>query len=236
MPPGSESIPEVTGVTAEQLMAGDSSPPPSSAAASPPPPQHPAAPPSAAPESELDQNSFAGQKDSLDREFHPAKFRLKDGKPQLDTKGRFVPLGLGSKPKSETPSDLDNAPVSSLPADDAPGFASVSVEITAELSAETAIGLVQTALIMIGDDEGTLTPLEERMLKRPMVRVLEKYKIGDKMTPEMELAAVIAVLFQRRLKKPKTQKWFQGMMAKAHAWWTAQKIRRAVPDPVHGRT
>ena len=49
------------------------------------------------------------ERDSLKRIFDPNKFRTRDGKPQLDTQGRFVPFGGGRKRK--TP----NAPFAAQP-------------------------------------------------------------------------------------------------------------------------
>lgn len=235
-----EALAPATETTADALLGGASVPPPPdpvSAQDAPPPVASQSAPQGATPEAAStaatapEANPFAGVKDSRGVEFHPAKFRIKDGSPQLDSKGRFVPLGAG-RPKSDgsasTPPTAATDSGSRLPADEP----EVVVDVTAELSADVAIGLIQTVLIMIGEEEGVLTPLEEKMLKGPLSRCLEKYNLGSKMTPELEAAAIVALLFQRRLKKPKTQSWFQSKLAMLHAWWTSRKIRRAVPDPL----
>lgn len=180
------------------------------------------------------ENPFAGLKDSRGVEFHPAKFRIKDGKPQLDSLKRFVPIGAGRRSSDPGPEGTPAAPpppASTLPSD-APPPSEEPIAITAELSAEVAIGLVQTALIVIGEEEGELTEGECRMLRGPLVRVLQKYNLESKMTPELEFASVLAVLVMRRIKKPKTMSWFQARLAWLYAWWKSLKVRRAVPDPL----
>lgn len=225
-----------TAVTPDELLAtddlaaaGDSAPPP----AAPDP-----APASTPPPSPEPANAFAGVKDSRGVEFHPAKFRLKDGKPQIDKLGRFVPLGVGRKAESDTPAADDPAgdgarrapdSGSSLPPDEP---AAAVPELTAEIGVEVAINLIQTALIVIGEDEGILDDLEKAMLRAPLLRVLQKYNLASKMTPEMEAAAAIAVIVMRRVKKPKTMGWFQSKLAWIAAWWKSRKVRRAVADPI----
>jgi hypothetical protein len=191
-----------------------------------------AAPAPAQPAPETIRDAFAGQKDSLSREWNPVKFRLKDGRPQLDTKGRFVPAGLGARPAPGA-AGVDTPPrgasSSSLPPDDVPA---APLEMTAELSVEVAIGIVQTALIMIGEEEGVLDELEIRMLRGPMQRCIVKYNLASKMTPELETAAIIATLLMRRLKKPKTQGWFQDKLVRVRNWWIARRVRKVVHDPM----
>ena len=171
-------------------------------------------------------NAFRGVMDSRGVEFHPAKFRLKDGQPQLDKLGRFVPLGSGRKNEADTAATV-TAPKSTLPADGPANPEEEPVIITAELSVEVAIGLIQTVLIMIGEDEGELTEIEVKMLKKPMLHVLQKYGMSDKMTPELEAAAVVAVIVMRRIRKPKTQAWFQSKLIWLRSLWTAWRIKRA---------
>jgi len=93
-------------------------------------------------------------------------------------------------------------------------------------TAETIIGIIQTALVLIGDDEGILTETEKMILRGPLDRVLKKYKIGDDvMPPEVDLAFALAGLVIVRLKKPKTATF----AAKCRAWivgmWFNQKGR-----------
>lgn len=106
------------------------------------------------------------------------------------------------------------------------------------VTTETIIGIIQTALVMIGDDEGILTKTEKEMLRAPLKRVLDKYDVGEKALPaEVDLAVCMATLLMVRLQKPKTATWF----AKAKAWFVrtffrakgealARKMRREVGD------
>lgn len=76
-------------------------------------------------------------------------------------------------------------------------------------TAETIIGIIQTALVLIGDDEGVLSAQEKRMLRPPLERVLKKYDVGAAMLPaEVDLALAMATIIIVRLKKPKTATWF----------------------------
>lgn len=178
-------------------------------------------------------NPFAGQLDSLKREFHPAKFRLKDGKPQIDSTGRFVPLGLG-KPRASSTAEsgaAGSAPRSFIPPDETAPAPSGAVPID-QMAAEVAINLVQTALILIGQDEGILTDFERTTLRGPLSRILAKYNLGDKMTPELEFAAALAVIVMTRLQKPKTMGWVQGKILAVRNWMTRRKLGNALkPTP-----
>lgn len=214
------SEPAVT-VTADELLAGTKP-------ASAPPAPAPAAP--AGPSQPAEHNPFSGVKDSLDREFQPSKFRLKDGKPQLDTQGRFVPLGLGQRRGATTSSTATPPPAASfIPPDDTPA-APESIPVD-KLAAEVAINLVQTALIMIGHDEGVLSDFERDTLRGPLARILSKYNLGDKMTPELEFAAALAVIVMSRLKKPKTQSWFQAKILAVRGWFVRRKLGAVVHNP-----
>lgn len=224
-------------VTGDDLLL-DSAP---AGAAPPPPPAAtaPAAPPvTPAPAVE---NPFAGVKDSRGVEFHPAKFRLKDGRPQLDSLNRFCPLAAGrggkaaaNTPGPDTPATEQTAAAggsSRLPPDDA-GTLDAPPEISAELSVEVAIGMIQAALIMIGQEEGILDDMEQRMCRGPFQRLIQKYNLTSKMTPELESAAIVAMLLLRRLKKPKTQSWFQQQLAWLRGWWISFRVKKAVPEPM----
>jgi hypothetical protein len=233
---------EPTETTAAELLGETASPAPAvtpspAAEASKPSPvavtADPASESGVTPPPASEPNPFAGQKDSLRREFIPSKFRVKDGRPQLDSMGRYVPLGFGKKGGSSLPDGATPAaPVSDsgsqLPPDE--NSPEEMLKVDAELSVQVAIGLVQTALIMIGEEEGELTELEVKMLRGPMLRVLQKYGMQTKMTPELETAAVIALFIQRRLKKPKTQSWFLSRLQWLKAWWNTRRIRNAVPE------
>lgn len=209
------------------------------------------------------QSLFADFKDSLSRLFDGKKFRLKNGQPQLDTKGRFVPLRVGAKRKTpganraalnaanarpERPapdfSDVGqalkgyqtesvggaapNAATPEAPASSAPSAETLAADLAAigdNPTAETIIGIIQTALILIGEEEGVLTPVEILTLRRPLVRTLEKYQVGkDALGPEADLALAVVGLVAARLQKPKTQTAFQKLRA-----WIVEKFfaRRA---------
>lgn len=207
--------------------AADLIAPPSNSA--PPPPKPPtAAPvtPAPAPD-ELPGREHIGQKDSRGIEFHPAKFRLKEGKPQIDSAGRFVPLGLGAKPKNPpAPGSAATAATpdsgSRLPQDEPPPAADPS-----SFAVATGIGIIQTALVLIGDEEGVLTPTEVMLLSRPLKRVLDKYNIGDTQLPcELDLAVAVASLVIVRLQKPKTASRWEKFKAWAAEKWFAHRGRQ----------
>lgn len=87
------------------------------------------------------------------------------------------------------------------------------------LTVETIIGVIQTALVLIGDDEGILSPMEKRLLRSPLERVLKKYNVGaNSLPPEADLAFAVASLVIVRIQKPKTATWF----AKVKAWCVAK--------------
>lgn len=174
--------------------------------------------------------------------------------------GRWMPRG-GRKPKSQTLQATPNvqtvpppaAPVTPDPQPTAPqpepmpNFDDIekasgkAPEAQAEIvndnaTAETIIGVVQTALVLIGAEEGVLSDIEKELLRRPLVRVLEKYNVGKDVLPaEAELALAMATLIITRLQRPKTATWF----AKVKAWFVGkyfqregQKLARQVRDEV----
>jgi hypothetical protein len=82
-------------------------------------------------------------------------------------------------------------------------------------TAETVIGLIQTGLILIGEEEGILSDTEKILIRRPLLRTLEKYDVGkDVLPPEVDLALAVLGVIAFRLQKPKTAKFF----AKVRAW------------------
>jgi len=218
---------EPTTTAADLLAAAPVTPSPAPAAA----PAAPAAPDPAP----ADANPL---KDSNGTAWHPSKYRLKDGKPQLDTRGRFVPQGLGrkaaAKPAPAAPGEPAAAPLpkSTLPGTDTPAAdpAALAQVAPAALTAEVAINLVQAALIMIGEDEGILSEAEKTMLAAPLAKIIAKYNLDDQMTPELEAGCVVAMIVLTRLKKPKTQTWFQGMLLKCRGFIVGRKIAAAVPE------
>lgn len=223
-----------TATAAELLAAAPVTPSPTPAAAPAPAPARaaPAAPAAA------DDPAANALKDSNGTAWHPSKYRLKDGKPQLDTRGRFVPQGLGRKaapkPAPAAPGEPAPAPLpkSTLPGSDTPpaDAAALAQVAPATLTAEVAINLVQAALIMIGEDEGILSDAEKTMLAAPLSKIIQKYNLADQMTPELEAGCVVAMIVLTRLKKPKTQTWFQGMLLKCRGFIVGRKIAAAVPE------
>jgi hypothetical protein len=156
--------------------------------------------------------------DSLGRPFDPVKFRR-----EKDTLGRWKNARAGRKggpaappaagpasaPKDPTPADFSDV-------DRAAGTAEgKAVLLDDNATADTVIGVIQTALVLIGDEEGVLSEMEKTLLRRPLVRVLEKYNVGaDVMPAEVDLCLALAGLLITRLQKPKTATWF----AKVKAW------------------
>lgn len=160
--------------------------------------------------------------DSLGRPFDPVKFRR-----DKDTLGRWKNARAGRKTPgaASSPASAAAAPTST-PRDPAPAdFSDVeraagsaegkAVLLDDNATADTVIGVIQTALVLIGDEEGVLSETEKTLLRRPLVRVLEKYNVGaDVMPAEVDLCLALAGLLITRLQKPKTATWF----AKVKAW------------------
>ena len=181
----------------------------------------PAETPAAAP-------SLAPVLDKLGRTFDAAKFRANpDGSPRLDTAGRFIPLHLGRKP-ANAQRETNAIPQSFIPDDPQPAkLDPVSV------TAETAIGVIQTALIMLGEEEGVLSEMEKMMLRPPLERVLKKYDVGE-MPAELDLAVALAGIVISRMSRPKTQgklerlkMWLVGKIADHRGARRASAIREA---------
>lgn len=187
-----------------------------------PPAPAPAAETPAATTDAAPATEFADVKDLLGRGFHPAKFRLKDGKPHVDSQGRFVPLGLGAKKKSEgapaaaastsTPSAAPRV-TSTIPEDAPPAKPDLY-----GAAAGTIVAGLQTVLITLGQEEGILSPAEKISVQTPLEAVLRKYDVGE---PPPELALLVAVggVVVSRLGKPKTQTNVQKLRM-----WVAGKI------------
>ena len=117
--------------------------------------------------------------------------------------------------------DIERAAAAPLSPDDALAVLEKGKEGTP--TAETIIGIIQTALVLIGDDEGILTETEKMIMRGPLDRVLKKYNVGaDIMPPEVDLAFALAGLFIVRLKKPKTATF----AAKVKGWIVNAMFRR----------
>lgn len=212
-PENSAAVPTTGADLIDQPAASSSATPPPAASAPAPAAELPADHPGRA---------FIGQKDARGVEFHPAKFRLKGDVPQTDSIGRFVPLSSGRKSSSDTPAGTPSPSGSRLPSDDpAPPPDSAS------LAVETGIGIIQTAFVLLGDEEGQLSDTEKVLLRRPLKRVLEKYNIGDEMLPcELDLAVAVASLLILRLSKPKTATKWEKIKAWCADKWFARKGRQ----------
>lgn len=202
------------------------------ASAATPPPPPPADP-------------LSAERDSLGRPFDPAKF-----KPERDSVGRWKNLNAGRKSRAPagggTPPPADPAPADFSDIERAAGPAApppppAADSARAELiddnaTADSVIGIIQTALVLIGDEEGILSDGEKILIRRPLVRILEKYQVGkDALPVEIDLALAMAGIVIARLQKPKTATFW----AKAKAWavglWfrhrgatVAADVRRAV--------
>lgn len=203
---------------------------------------------------------LAARVDRYGRKFDALKFL-----PVFDKAGRWKNRNAGRKKATMTTPDQTNAPVpaaseaappppaeSDRPAPDLSDIAAAarppvaSATETAQSfdleglegvpTVETLINAVQLALILIGEDEGVLTDMEKRLLRRPLERVLKKYNVGDSLLgPEADLALVVAGLVISRAQKPKTATF----IAKAKAWcvnlWFRSKgevLRREVARAV----
>jgi hypothetical protein len=171
--------------------------------------------------------------DSLNRPFDPEKFLRK-----FDTQGRWVNARSGRKPTGGTPSDQQPPDFSDVLAAAREGDANKITEIAESATAETLIGIIQAALVLIGEDEGVLSEQEKTLLSRPLNRVLEKYGVGkDALPAELELGVAISIIVIARLKKPKTattvakiRGWFVGMWARKKGADLAKRVEREAAD------
>lgn len=192
-------------------------------------------------------------RDSIARTFDPAKFATDAaGRPRFDSLGRFVNRNSGRKPLKVTPqrppAEAAQAPASPAAADPAPGetstvhvpgtapapdAAKASADALAAETVESCIGIIQTALIMLGEDEGILTDTEKMLLRGPLQRTLTKYQVGE-LPCEADLALALAGVVIARLGKPKTQTriekikmWFAGKIAEFRGARIAQRVADA---------
>jgi hypothetical protein len=186
--------------------------------------------------------------DKLGRAWDAEKFRLKDGKPQLDAVGRFVPARGGRSRKDGTPNKAEKPAPGAVPSfDDVEKIARETVEekgpTTIEeleeeenYTSDTIIGAIQTALVYIGDDEGVLSETEKKILRRPLLRVLQKYSISAAaLPPEADLAFAVAAIVISRLQRPKTATFFAKCRYVVSEWWARRKgneLARSVRNAV----
>jgi hypothetical protein len=91
-------------------------------------------------------------------------------------------------------------------------------------TAETLIGIIQTALVLIGEQEGVLNDTEKTLLRQPLERVLRKYDIGDDvLPPEVDFAVALAGIVIVRLKKPRTATFAAKVKAWVASKWHARR-------------
>lgn len=177
-----------------------------------------------------------GAVDKHGRPYDPAKFL-----PEFDRAGRWKNrnAGRGGKakaaqvapPPAPAPdlSDIDRAaqaaPAASI---DPEGEASrAGADLQANPTAETIIGAVQVALVLIGQEEGILSESEREMLRRPLLRVLKKYEVaGDALPEDVDLILTVIGLIIARLRKPKTAGFFAKVRHAVGEWWMGLQGRR----------
>lgn len=180
------------------------------------------------------ENRFAGVTDSIGRKFDPAKFAMGADGPRFDSMRRFINANAGRKPaigapsKAEKPGDSAPAGSSVLHVPNAPAAPAETPQPIETV--ETVIGVIQTALIMIGEDEGVLSEAEKMLLRKPLERVVKKYELGE-LPCELDLAMAVAGVVISRLSKPKTQgrierfkMWIAGKVADHRGAKRAEKI------------
>lgn len=196
--------------------------------------------------------------DSINRPWNPALWRAENGKPKLDKFGRFISIKNGRPPGVKTTPAQTSAPTvaPSQPAAEKVDFSDVeriaraasgvlgnseaSPALPENPTAETVMGLIQTVLVLIGDEEGLLSEMEKQLVRRPLERVLEKYNIGKDILPaEVDLVLAVLGLLAVRLQKPKTATFWEKAKAWAvNAWFsrkghsTARELRREVGPTV----
>lgn len=178
--------------------------------------------------------------DKLNRPFDGTKFRVDaSGKPRVDSLGRFIPIKLGAKAAGspallprDRDLDEDPDPAQSFVAPDPKPRKLDPVSITVE----TSIGVIQTALVMLGDEEGKLSETEKMLLRPPLDRVMRKYDVGEA-PAELDLAVALAGIIISRLSQPKTQgkierlkMWFAGKVADHRGAQKAKAVSQATGD------
>ena len=141
-----------------------------------------------------------------------------------------APAAEASRPAESAPdlSDIVRAANGEAPAaaeveNGDPAEAAALRKLAENPTTETIIGALQTALVLIGQDEGILSETEKILLRIPLKRVLDKYGVGDKALPaEIDLAFALAGILIARLSKPKTATFF----AKVRHWFVSKWFSR----------
>ena len=142
-------------------------------------------------------------------------------------------LGHGRKRSTVAPDDGASTVTSEAAGDDDSASPESVGEYARTVTAQTLIGIIQTALILVGKEEGILDETEKLMISGPLERCLKKYDVGE-MPEELELCAALAAVVISRLKKPKTaaawerfKAWFVNWRLRARGRATAARITEA---------
>lgn len=197
----------------------------------PPPPVDPTAPPrngtgptatTAGPTEPVAPIPEAAETDAGGVPFDPTR--------HIRTKHRKTGRWMPKRPAKNGPATAGPIPTTSFIDPGAPtGAIDDSGTETAEptgpdpvaVTAETGIGLIQTALVLLGEEEGVLSNAEKILIKAPLERILRKYDVGE-LPAELDLAVAIAVVVIARLKKPKTMARWERLKL----WWQMKRADR----------
>jgi len=149
-----------------------------------------------------------------------------------------APSTPAAEPPPAAPSFADIAALAASPSpggtDDPADFKTALLAVASNPTAESVIGIIQTALILIGGADGKLDDLEKSILRPPLIRVLKKYSIGaDVMPAEVDLVIALLAVFASKLQRPKfATKWEQlkaWAVAKYRGHTLASELRREAP-------
>lgn len=183
----------------------------------------PATPP--APQTPPAENPFAGQKDSLGREFDAAVFRLKNGQPQIDTRGRFVPAGLGRKTGGALSTIPPDVPLAPPP----PPLAAPPAPDEYHLAAQAACRALYALGMLLGGDEWMPEGDEHTNLVNAAEAYFRAKQFKD-VPPGLALTIAVAGYVAPRLSKPKTL----SRLEKLRLWWAGFKSTRRA-ESIAGR-
>lgn len=229
-------------VTASDLIGGESIAPagPAPAESPAPPSTLPAdAPPPAPPP----PNPFPGVKDSLGREFDPLKFRVKDGRPQLDTKGRFCPANSGRKspdaPAGSPAKSPAASPSTAAPAADRPAVARSTLPPDNptppgpdrfDLAAEVYCRGFYAGADAIFSGKGEWMPDDdsEHVNLRTALATYLRHKGAEELPPGYALAFAVATYGAKRVQRPNTNTRIRDIVShwknKFAAWRAGRKL------------
>jgi hypothetical protein len=187
------------------------------------------APPPAAPAAETPaaENPFAGVKDSLGREFDPVVFRLKNGQPQVDTRGRFVPAGLGRRTGGALSTIPPDSPA--VPAAAAQTAPLPPAPDEYHLAAQAACRALYALGMLLGGDEWMPEGDEHTNLVNAAEAYFRAKQFKD-VPPGLALTIAVAGYVAPRLSKPKTL----SRLEKLRLWWAGLKSTRRA-ESIAGR-